>query len=145
MSFKWWVALGAIGLLGYELYKRLTPTPTKVAAPAGAAPAEQRQATGSLESPPMFLGAAGKMRLHKGQRYRMRYHQPSFSPSSLQGMTRLTLYPSPGSLPRDWPPVAAGQDDTATAFAAGTWDAPDAQIEKPYGLWQIWPTDSTLT
>lgn len=140
----WIAAAAAVGLLGYEFYRRVASAGAKAppapVSPVAAPAAEQRKASGSLESPPMIM--AGHVRLHRGQRYRMRYHAPSFHPSSMGGWQRITVYATPASLPKDWPPELATRSDPDTAWASATWVDVDVSQAAPYGLWQVWPTDS---
>lgn len=135
-----WIVAGAAGLLlTYEAWRRWQAT-----SPATASSSQSLNRK-SLEDPPMFLGASGAMTLRTGQKYRMRFRASTLDWTLLPGFSGAIVYTTASSLPSDWPAIARGQDDTETRFAVGTWTAPSTTLQKPDGLWQIWPTESKLT
>lgn len=126
----WLLAAGAAALLAYEaFFKGSSQKPA-----GGSTP----QATGPLgfENPPKFL--ASPMHLAPGQRYRFRYFESRFDPTSF--FTKVHLYASESELPADWPAQTKGAQSADTHFAAGTWAGAVGSFDKPDGLLQVWPT-----
>ena len=142
-----WVLLATVGgILGYLILRKSVSAP--VSAPGGSG-AVARQASGSIESPPMIMN--GVVRFHAKQRYRMRYNSAIFDPGKLSGLTVEHIYTDASALPADWPKDLATRSDLKTQWAVGTWTgAEETRTDSAvggsiYGLNQIWPTNSELT
>lgn len=137
-------ALG-IGAVGWFFWKWLHVAPNTGASSAPAGPT-------TVPTPVQPVGSVGyledPMQLVAGQRYRMRISTTLTSAAAVAalGFSNMTVYTSPSALPADWPSTDGlnTQNDPATIFAAATWSRPSGSVAKITGLFQVWPTRSTL-